>query len=40
MRMMGMIGNELRLPLCEMAAANEAKLEKVMMDYELLKRAR
>ena len=40
MRMMGMIGNELRLPLCEMAAANEAKLEKAMRDYGLLKRAR
>jgi 4-hydroxy-tetrahydrodipicolinate synthase len=37
MKKMGMITGDLRLPLCEMAPANEAKLEKAMQEYGLLK---
>jgi len=36
MKKMGMINGEMRLPLCEMSPANDAKLEKAMRDYGLL----
>lgn len=36
--MMGMISNELRLPLCRMSKANEEKLEKILSAYGLLKK--
>ena len=37
MKKLGMIAGEMRLPLCEMTPANDAKLEKAMQDYGLLK---
>lgn len=37
MELMGMIGGELRLPLCPMKDANVEKLKKVLRDYGLLK---
>jgi 4-hydroxy-tetrahydrodipicolinate synthase len=37
MKKLGMITGEMRLPMCEMAPANEAKLEKAMKEYGLLK---
>jgi 4-hydroxy-tetrahydrodipicolinate synthase len=37
MKMLGMINGEVRLPLCEPAAANAQKLEKALKDYGLLK---
>jgi len=38
MRMLGMINGEMRLPMCDMSQANEAKLEKAMKAYGLLKK--
>lgn len=35
--LMGMIKNEVRLPLCEMAENNLAKLKKVLLKYKLIK---
>ncbi len=35
LRMMGMLNGQLRLPLCEMTEANEAKLRDVLRQYEL-----
>jgi len=35
--MLGMCAPELRLPMCEIEAANKSKLEKAMKDYGLLK---
>lgn len=35
--MMGMIEDELRLPLCRMSEANKEKLRKVLVDYGLLR---
>jgi 4-hydroxy-tetrahydrodipicolinate synthase len=37
MKKLGMITGEMRLPLCEMASANEARLDKAMREYGLLK---
>jgi 4-hydroxy-tetrahydrodipicolinate synthase len=35
--MMGRIQEEFRLPLCEMAESNKAKLQKILQDYGLIK---
>jgi 4-hydroxy-tetrahydrodipicolinate synthase len=36
MKILGMINGEMRLPMCEMAAANEAKLKSALKAYGLL----
>jgi 4-hydroxy-tetrahydrodipicolinate synthase len=33
---MGKCSAELRLPLCEMGAANKARLEEIMKEYKLI----
>jgi 4-hydroxy-tetrahydrodipicolinate synthase len=37
LKMMGKVTGEVRLPLCSMSAANEAKLQQVMVNYGLVK---